>query len=594
MVDRNAHLAAAAGLVDDFRRTGDLGLLDRAIAMFRAAADTGNLGTALLSRFEHSGRRADLDEGLSLLRQLAIHSGVTIDRLCWLAQAYEHRHRLDGAGADLDAAITLCRTGADRAGPADDLAMLRHVLGRCLRERYRADGRLADLDAAIVAQRAAADGHPLRAGLLVNLAEGLRAHVERCGDADSLREGIAAADEASAGLPATEALRADALHHAGVLRRYRYERTGAVADIEAAVRCLREAVTDPANAADRADSLGIALIRQFEVTGDDAPLAEAIEAQRHAVAATPSGDPNRPRRVTNLATALRDRYLHFADLPALREAVDLLRATDDPQCRSTLGIAAQDMWWRTRDAAWADEAVASARAAPEPDPVRARHTLANALRCRFAARGAPDDLRAAIDLLEQVLRDTAYGTQDHSRCLGNLGGAWLEAYQRFDDPAALDRAIAMLGRAVRADGVAAPQRAWYQQRWAQALGRQFDRTGDPAVLRRVTAAYAAAAANEATTPMTRLLAASDWADAAARSQDWATARAAAGLAIDLVPYVTSRRLARSDREYGLTRLSGVAADAAACALQTGAVEVALRWLEQGRGGAARADAGVPQ
>lgn len=584
MVRPNPHIAAAARQVDEFRRTGDLRLLDAAIAGFRTAADTDNLGTALLVRFEQTGRREDLAEGTALLRQLAISSGVTIDRLCWLAQAYEHRHRLDRDAADLDAAITLCRTGLDKAGPGDDPALLRHVLGRCLRERHRLGGPAADLDAAIVAQRDATAGHPMRPGMLVNLVDSLRTRFERYGDEADLHEGIAAADEACAGLPATEPIRADALHHAGVLRRYRYERTGAPGEIEAAVRALREAAGEPRNAGIRADSLSNALIRQFEWTGDDAALAEAIDVQRRALAATPAGDPQRERRAHTLATALRNRYLHFADARALRESVDLLRGLrEDPRFRATFGIAAQDMWWHTSDPSWADEAVAAARATPDEDPVRARHTLANALRCRFAARGAPDDLRTAIDLLEQVLRDAPSGTAEHGRCLGNLGGAWLEAYRRFDDPVALDRAVATLGRAVRADSVPAPQQAWHQQRWAQALGLRFDQTGDPAVLRRMTAAYAAAAANEGATPMTRLLAASDWADGAARQQDWETARTAAATAIDQIPYVAGRRLARTDREQGLAQLNGVAADAAACALQTGAVELALRWLEQGRG-----------
>jgi hypothetical protein len=584
VVARNPHGVTAAGYVDEFHRTGDLRRLDAAIAIFRAADDADNLGTALLARFERTGRREDLDEGLALLRGLAVHGGVTIDRLCWLAQAYEHRHRLDGGPADLDAAIALCRTGLDRAGPGDDRALLRHVLGRCLRERHRLAGDATDLDEAIVAQRDAAAGHPLRPGMLVNLVDSLRAHFERYGDEASLDDGIAAADEACAGLSAAEPIRADALHHAGVLRRYRYERTGAPGEIEAAVRALREASSAPGDTGIRADSLSIALIRRFEWTGDDAALAEAIDAQRRAVAATPAGDPERDRRTHTLATALRDRYLHFADLRALRESVDLLRGIrDDPRFHATLGVAAQDMWWHTGDPSWADEAVVAARSAPDEDPVRARHTLANALRCRFAARGVPDDLRAAIDLLEQVLRDTPFGTADHGRCLGNLGGAWLEAYRRFQEPAALDRAVAALGRAIRADSVPAPQRAWHQQRWAEALGLLFDRTGDPAVLRRMTAALAAAATNEGATPMTRLLAARDWAGAAARTQDWETARAAAGLAIDQIPYAAGRRLARTDREHGLAQLNGVAADAAACALQTGEVEVALRWLEQGRG-----------
>jgi hypothetical protein len=49
------------------------------------------------------------------------------------------------------------------------------------------------------------------------------------------------------------------------------------------------------------------------------------------------------------------------------------------------------------------------------------------------------------------------------------------------------------------------------------------------------------------------------------------------------PEVTTRRLARSDRERGLAQLAGVAATAAACTFRSRDSVLGLQWLDQGRG-----------
>jgi hypothetical protein len=565
-------------LVDRFTATGQLRYLDRAIVLMRLSGDAGlpHLGGALLKRYEVSGVRDDLEEGLAALRRVAIERGATLDQVAWLMTAYRHKGMPDTA-------INIARFALAHAPIGDpDRWRVHHLLGLSLRERFDSGGDPADLDAAIEAHRTAGQQAAGEAVVhRMNLIAALRTRFELTGDVADLDEAIAAADESNGVM----------LHQEGVLRRYRFERRGDQADADGSIRLLRAAVAakgegdretgpqagvhlwpgpDPGDPQIRGDSLAAALLRSFQWTGELAELDEAITAQRQSVARTPPGDPELKGRRHNLAVALWYRYEHVGDLPALREAVGILRDIGE---NASLSATLMALYWRTRDPGLADEAVESAK-----DP----HTRANALRVRFDARNRPEDIRQALGLLDEILRDTPHGSPDHARCLGNIAGAWGQLADR-GDPRAPGRVVAYLGRAVRAEAVPEPDRSSYQARFGAALLRQFEISGDRGILTRAARAFEAAAVLSGADPLTRVLAASDWSHAAAELGDPVTADEAAALATELIPYVSSRRLARADQEHGLTRLTGVAADAAACALDRGDAEQALVRLELGRG-----------
>ena len=88
-ISRSAAVAheRGAALYDEYHRTGNVLSLETAIASFREAVDAtptsdpgrpatmSNLGTALLTRFGHSAKLADLGQAIALLADLAKRPG---------------------------------------------------------------------------------------------------------------------------------------------------------------------------------------------------------------------------------------------------------------------------------------------------------------------------------------------------------------------------------------------------------------------------------------------------------------------------------------------------------------------------------------
>lgn len=611
--DSDALGAELVACVERYERTRDVRELDRAIALGRLVGRSrvalGNLASMLLGRYEARRARADLEECMSILDTLARTGPVTVLQVAMVARTALHVYKSDGDPAELERAIDAARFGLaatsseHSVSPAQPAPPELHAaLASALHTRFDLTGRTTDLAEAVEAYRAAADADTglRRLGHLVNVVRQSRRWLVDLALPwqSALAAGaIAAADEVAAHLPERDPLRGEMVQEAGVLLRHRYEATGDPADLQESLRRLRQAVSLPVDEAthrrSRLVSLGAALHRAFQATGDHALLTEAIECCRRALAVTPVGDPERPGQLNNLAAALRERTLHLGDFDALREAIGLLREAVDlaPDDRgrglllNTLGVALQDQFRRTWDPAVADEAVACAREAVALDVGRGEQRLAlgNALTKRYLARGHAADLAEALTVLEDLLARSNEALFVRSRCLHALGRVWRLEFDRTGDLGALDRAITAAGRATRADPLDDADRAEYRRFFAELLLVQHERVGALGPLRAARDTFAAAATDAANGPLDRVHAARQWADVAVRLGEWPTALDAARVAMSLLPEVASRRLAWPDRERGVAELSGVAADAAALAVQAGDAGLAVRWLEQGRG-----------
>jgi hypothetical protein len=69
---------------------------------------------------------------------------------------------------------------------------------------------------------------------------------------------------------------------------------------------------------------------------------------------------------------------------------------------------------------------------------------------------------------------------------------------------------------------------------------------------------------------------------AAESGDWAESLRASGSTVELLPRLAPRSLRRVDQEHQLGQFTGLARDAAACALRCGERQTAIELLEEGR------------
>jgi len=205
---------------------------------------------------------------------------------------------------------------------------------------------------------------------------------------------------------------------------------------------------------------------------------------------------------------------------------------------------------------------------PEPLlPVLASRAASTAVVLLERALGTADPtlLSAAIQLLERILTVTPASDPDRAAMLSNLGAALLTRFERGGVLADLDAAIEVGREAVAATPAGHPGRAGHLSNLGIALRTRFERNGIQADWETAVAAFAEAAGAGSAAPSTRIGAARA---AAALTAERQPGRAALLVeeAVLLLPEVAPRHLERSDQQYAIGRLAGLAADSAALAL----------------------------
>ncbi|MEV6880380.1 CHAT domain-containing protein [Streptomyces sp. NPDC051135] len=599
--------------------------------------DVRLLGLAYQQRFALYGRPEDLDRAVETFdraARLPQEAETAAQSLGALAEVLHTRHRI---AVDRGAAPSGLGTPGPRAAgpPPGDTAvppptdLLRatdaqrralHVLPDASGERpgylsnlaamrhdaYRFDGDPGALREALDLWHAVLDalphGEPARLLVLRNLTQVLRDWHEQAPEEAHRSEMLRIHRAALAECPPGHQDRAELLAGLGVALRLAAEATDEPASLEESAALLREALPlfrpgTPEHAR-RLNSLGNTLHRLAQRTGDAVLLDEAVTTLRAAVTEEEPGTDSYAASLANLAVTLRERALQTDDLSSLREAARLARdalhasrnAAPLQAVRLTnLGVVLQSWHDATGDGTALDEAIDVARRAlaltaatdqPRADRLNA---LANALRARFASTADPADLDEAVDLLEQAVQRIPYGDPALALTLSNLGSARLTKHHVTEAPGELEQALSELGRAVWAVVEGTSVHGTGLKSYGDALRALHHRDGDPAVLRAAEDAYRQAAGTRSLPAYKRVLAAWEQGAAAADDDRWEEALPAYELALRILPYAASGRLVRSDQERGLTRVRGLAAEAAACAVNAGRPEQAVLLLEQGRG-----------
>ncbi|WP_238413194.1 CHAT domain-containing protein [Saccharothrix deserti] len=299
--------------------------------------------------------------------------------------------------------------------------------------------------------------------------------------------------------------------------------------------------------------LAIAHYARFQYTGEFSELDRAIGASRDAVAGTAEDDPELAGRLSNLGLALRASYERTGDPNLLDTALDVARRAVDatpadhpdyPRHLSNLGLALRASYERTGDPNLLDTALDVARravdATPADHPDYPRHlsNLGLALRASYERTGHPDDLDTAINLARRAAEATSADHPDRAGTLLNLGGTLLVGGESHGDQQLLTEAIGVLRAASDTTVIGSPARALV----TTYLGR-----------------------------------------AAAVIGDWQLAVEVFDIAIRAVDQMVWHGADRADSEFHLARFSGLASDAAACALNAGDPARAVELWEHGRG-----------
>ncbi len=343
--------------------------------------------------------------------------------------------------------------------------------------------------------------HPDRPAFLSALATALATRFDRTGALTDLDAAIAAGQEAVTVTPVDHPHRGMWLVNLGNALRRRFERTGVPTDLDLAVGDFREALAAaPADHPHRAgmlSALGGALHRRFERTGEAADLDTAVAAAREAVDVTPHDHPDRAGRLSALAGALRSRFERTGAPADVDTAVDHLREAvaatpqDHPDralLLVNLGNALARRFEQTGRLADLGIAVAVERealaATPADHPARAMRlaALGGTLHRRFERTGVVTDLDAAVMHFREAVATTPTDHPDRAMWLSSLGGVLLRAAQQTGAPADVDAAVAVGEEAVAATPVDHPSRAARLSNLGSALLGRFRRTGVPADL----------------------------------------------------------------------------------------------------------------
>ncbi|GHI83480.1 CHAT domain-containing protein [Streptomyces xanthophaeus] len=532
----------AAYLEQWYRLTRDRTALDEAVALLRRVRDdvlrdggtprwqqTVNLASWLADLFRIDGRLGELDEAVALLQHLleadaedsfdATYRLMVTVRVAGLALL---RAELSGQVRWADRAVRTLQT-ALRDLPYEDInhGVVLCELGKAHAGRHELTDDPADSAAAVAR---------------------LRAAVEAFG----LHESCAGNSRAAASLLASQLL-------------VRHQRTGSPADLDEAIALRREAVRDAPpqdhNYAALHAALGQSLMERFHTRHDLADLDLCTDHLAHALTALPAGDPERAPVLATLSSAQLARYQHTAHRPHLDEAVATQR-----------------------------EALRASRAGDSTRPALLGN-LALLLRLRHDTDGGtgPADADEAVGLLRQALA-LRPGRSDHNRItVLQLAEALRSRADVLGDVADLEECVELLRTLIAGYPPGHPAQIASRSALAEALHKLSLATEDGQLLEEAHTVALGAVAVDTAPVHARLRARATLGQVCGTRHDWEGARHWLTEAVRMLPRLAARDLTRTDQQYVLAREHGLAAEAAAYALQAGRPEQALEVLEHGRG-----------
>ncbi|KXX83147.1 Nephrocystin-3 [Madurella mycetomatis] len=494
--------------------------------------------------------------------------GALNDSLGKLDTQFQHEGATE---EDINAAIALVRKVQEIVVEGPVRLNILYVLCKLLIARYRRNRELEDLESAVLAAEEATNTAPVdgqdNPEYRIQLVASLGMLYMHTHSIDALQRAISEVEILLKALSPTDPRRADQVNNLGRLLGMRYEQTGlgVLADLDRAVSLLLGSVTKLSEG-DRArivglDLLGNLLGMRYEQQGAMKDLDDAIEWSRKALKEAPADHPDRPGMLNNLANRLCRRAQRTRREEDINEAIRL-----ENECRRTArpghpdqgiwlgnlgtfhGIRLQLMKNPTRgdfDLAigYAREAIKRTETG-DPGHWSAAHTLANLLLSRYRngqGSSTVGDLDEAIDVLRGNLGYMTADSPDRAFLLFSLGEALSWRYLR----AKPDRGE---------DSIQA--REAFSQSWAY-------RNAPVAV--RIDAARRAAQL---------------WADVSS----WNETALYMERAVDLLHALSPRHLWNTDKQAMIRKFSGLAAAAAAAALNAGKEPShALQYLELGRG-----------
>ena len=476
-------------------------------------------------------------------------------------------------------------------------------LGVVYTNRYKHLGALSDLDAAIQCDNQALhltpENHLNRASRLGNLGIDYNNRYQQTGTLDDLELSIqyhqGALDLTLEGLD-----RIGRLQSLGLAYGLRYQRVGTLHDLEISIQLNKEALDLTPQGSDRADrlqNLGALYRDLYQRNGFLDDLELSIQLAKEALDLM-SEDPNRADRLQNLGVAYHIRYERTIALDDLQisiqyqqEALDLTTVDSDRISRlQNLGAAYDVRWQRTGALNDLEDAIQSSQEAlnltPQNHPNKASRlrNLAIGYSHRYEQTGVLDDLNLSIQLNQEALDLTPRDHLNRANQLQSLAAVYHSRYQRTEAPDDIELSIRLDEEATDLTPKNHLERAVRLNNLGLGYRDRHRRTGALDDFELSIQGFKEALNQETSPPVDRFHAGRNLFDAYAGIENWLLAYETASQTISLIPLLTSRSLERSDIQYRVNEIVGLASDATAAALRAKKpIHKAAQLLEVGRG-----------
>src|ERR1700722_11949850 len=514
------------------------------------------------------------------------------------------RYKESNDGQDLDNAISAMNNAIEHIPEYNASGGSFFILGMALLARFMHAGQLDDVEKAIsaheVAVRLTPDGHADKPSRLMPLGNSFLCRFEHLGQLDDVEKAISAHEDAVRLTPNGHADKPSRLVNLGNSFRRRFEHFGQLDDVEKAISAHEDAVRlTPDGHADKPSrlmNLGNSFIRRFEHSGQLDDVEKAISAHEDAVHLTLDGHSNKPMCLTNLGRSFLGRFEHLGQLHDVEKAIsvneDAVRLTldghaDKPSLLTNLGNSFIRRFEHLGQLIDVEKAISAhedaVRLTPEghADKPVCLSNLRNSLLCRFRHLQQLDDIERAITAHDDAVRLTLDSHADKPSRLVNLGSSFLCRFRHLGQLDDIEKAISAHDDAVRLTLDGHADKPGRLLNLGSSFLSRFDHLKRRADLDNAIERFQLAATFPTGRPLIRFEAAKIWARTAPLDHPTSSLDGYA-TAFHLLPRLAWLGHSIGGRHEALASVKGLASEAAAVAIESGEIGLALEWLEQGR------------
>ncbi len=522
---------------------------------------------AIQSRYFHEGDKQDLNDAWQISNEafgmIAPDSALYPMFACNVGSVAQQRFNDSGDVAHLDQALDHIGKAISKVDLAKDIserAEIFEAYSHALLGKYKCSGSTDFLERASGANTEAIQlvgpDNVKAADFVFFESVILHEQANASGRQDLLKEAIAKAEGSLQRLLPNSHILADNLFKLCSMNLALFRSSPEPRIIQAAidygVRCTSIRHKDSPRKLEAHNVLSNAYFARFEVERGRVDLDKAIEIGTFSIRV--NEDMNQPEYLTNLASKLRSRAIRYNEVDDIKRSVNYIQRASKLRVPSARikGFVLGSMSLILLDS------------------------------CRL--NDNLDEVLASIDAGKEALSMSKNEDGSSADMLVHLGNAHFEIYTKTGDPKQRGQAVDYGRKALLSSPRDYYKKCMILERLGAWLHESYTKDQDLDLGKEANAIFREALELENASPTFRVQAGRSAAAMHVKAREWDLALECLQKTVSLFPQISPRMLSREDQQFGLARLTGLAAVGASCALNAGKTAgEALEILEAGRG-----------